>query len=45
MDVKSSFLNCDLCDEIYMQQPPSFIIVDTSSLVCKLHKSLYGLSE
>ena len=32
MDVKSAFLN----EEIYMQQPPGFISVESSSLVCKL---------
>jgi hypothetical protein len=43
MDVKSVFLNGDLHEEIYMQQPPSFISFETSSLVCKLNMSLYGL--
>jgi hypothetical protein len=43
MDVKSMFLNGDLHEDIYMQQPPSFITAETSSLVCKLHKYLYGL--
>jgi len=45
MDVKSSFLNGNLSEEIYMQQPLGFIIAKTSSLVCKLNKSLYGLKQ
>jgi len=38
-------LNVNLSDEIYMKQPPGFITAETSSLVCKLNKSLYGLKE
>ena len=45
MDVKSAFLNGDLKGEIYMQQPPHFISTESSSLVCKLHKSLYDLKQ
>ena len=40
MDVKSSFLH----EEIYMEQPPSFI-QDDSSLVSCLKKALYGLKR
>ena len=43
MDVKSAFLNDDLNGEFYMQQPPGFISAESSSLICKLHKSLYDL--
>ena len=45
MDVKSSFLNGDLHEDIYMQEPSGFINVESSSLVCKLHKYLYGLKQ
>eukprot|EP00253_Pinus_taeda_P013386 PITA_13386 len=44
MDVKSAFLHRDLHEEIYMEQPPSFIQKD-SSLLCRLKKSLYGLKQ
>ena len=37
MDVKSSFLNGDLNEEINMQHPLCFINVESSNLVCKLH--------
>ena len=43
MDVKNEFLHGDLSDEIYMEQPQSFI--QDSSLVCRLKKSLYGLKQ
>jgi hypothetical protein len=42
MDVKTAFLNCELEEEIYMEQPQGFVHRD-EHLVCKLHKSLYGL--
>jgi len=45
MNVKSAFLNGDFTEEIYMQQPSGFIFAESSSLVCKLHKSLYGLKQ
>eukprot|EP00253_Pinus_taeda_P034011 PITA_34011 len=44
MDVKSTFLHGDVHEEIYMEQPPGFIQID-SSLVCRLKKSLYGLKQ
>jgi hypothetical protein len=44
MDVKSVFLHRDLQEEIYMEQPPSYVHND-SSLVCRLKKSLYGLKQ
>ena len=43
MDVKTAFLNGDLNEEIYMDQPESFVEADQESKVCKLTKSLYGL--
>ena len=43
MDVKSVFFHGDLVEEIYMEQPPSF--VTDSTLVCQLKKSLQGLKQ
>jgi hypothetical protein len=45
MDVKSSFLNGDLSEEVYMEQPEGFNLSDNLDLVCKLKKYLYGLKQ
>ena len=45
MDVKTAFLNGDLEEEIYMDQPESFVEPGQESKVCKLTKSLYGLKQ
>jgi hypothetical protein len=42
MDVKIIFLNGDLEEKIYMEQLQGFT-QEGEYLVCKLHKSLYGL--
>ena len=43
MDVKSSFLNGDLEEEVYIEQPDGFILGNDPKLVCRLKKALYGL--
>jgi hypothetical protein len=43
MDVKSTLLNGELEEEIYMDQPDGFIANGQENKVCKLLKSLYGL--
>lgn len=43
MDVKSAFLNGELEETIFMQQPPGYD--DSSGKVCKLNKSIYGLKQ
>jgi hypothetical protein len=45
MDVKSAFLNGDLSEEVYMEQPEGFKLSDKPNLVCKLKKALYGLKQ
>ena len=45
MDVKTAFLNGDLEEEIYMDQPEGFVEPGQESKVCKLTESLYGLKQ
>jgi hypothetical protein len=45
MDVKTSFLNGVIEEEVYIEQPQGFVIHGKESHVCKLKKALYGLSR
>ena len=45
MDVKTAFLNGDLDEEIYMEQPEGFSAPGQEKKVCKLVKSYYGLKQ
>ena len=45
MDVVSAFLNGELKEEIYMQQPPGYVQSGKEEVVCKLRKSIYGLKQ
>ena len=45
MDVKSSFLNGELEEEVYIERPEGFQLSENSDYVCKLKKTLYGLKQ
>jgi Reverse transcriptase (RNA-dependent DNA polymerase) len=45
MDVKTAFLNGNMEEEIYMEQPASFVVEGQEHKVCKLLRSIYGLKQ
>ena len=45
MDVKITFLNDFLQEEVYLEQPQGFEIYERDSHVCKLKKAFYGLKQ
>eukprot|EP00253_Pinus_taeda_P004170 PITA_04170 len=45
MDIKYAFLNVDLNEEVYIEQPDGFILGNDPNLVCRLKKALYGLKQ
>jgi hypothetical protein len=45
MDVKTTFLNGELEEEIYTDQPNGCVTNGQENKVCKLLKSLYGLKK
>ena len=45
MDVKISFLNGLIEEEVYIEQPQGFEVLGRESHVCLLRKELYGLKQ
>ena len=45
MDVKTTFINCYLDEEVYMDQPKGFENKDYPNHVYRLKKALYGLKQ
>lgn len=45
LDVKSAFLNGDLEEEAYVEQPPGFVKPGKEGKVLRLKKALYGLRQ
>ena len=45
MDVRTTFLNGDLVEDVYMSQPTGFEEVGKEPMVCKLKKFIYGLKQ
>jgi hypothetical protein len=45
MDVKTTFLNGLIQEEVYIEQPLGFEVHGRESHVCRLKKALYGLKQ
>jgi hypothetical protein len=45
MDVKSTFLNGLIEEEVYVDQPPQFEVKEHPAKVYRLNKALYGLKQ
>ena len=45
MDMKRTFLNEEIEEEVYVAQPDGFIVHGKESHVCRLKKALYGLKQ
>jgi hypothetical protein len=45
MDVKTTFLNGFIEEEVYIEQPQGFKVSERESHVCLLRKALYGLKQ
>lgn len=45
VDVKTAYLYGTLEEEIFMRQPPGFVVPGKEACVCKLNRSIYGLKQ
>jgi hypothetical protein len=45
MDVKTTFLNGVIEEEVYIEQPRGFEVEDKKTRVCRLKKALYRLKQ
>jgi hypothetical protein len=45
MDVKTTFLNSEIEEEVYIERREGFVIHDEKTHVCRLKKALYGLKQ
>ena len=45
MDVKNTFMQGEVQEQVYIIQPPRFLPERNTIVVCRLKKSLYGLKK
>ena len=45
VDIKTAYLNSDIEEDVYVQQPQGFVIKGKEDFVCKLDKAVYGLKQ
>jgi hypothetical protein len=45
MDVKTTFLNGEIEEEVYIEQPEGFVVHNDKSHVCRCKKALYGIKK
>jgi hypothetical protein len=45
MDVKTTFLNGVIEEEVYIEQPQGFEVEDRKTHICRLKKFMYGLKQ
>jgi hypothetical protein len=45
MDVNTAFLNGFIEEEVYIEQPQRFEVMERDSHVCLLRKAMYGLKQ
>jgi hypothetical protein len=45
MDVKTTFLNGNLTEDMYMTQRKGFVDTKHAGKICKLQKCIYGLKQ
>jgi hypothetical protein len=45
MDVKTTFLNGNIEQDVFVEQPDGFVVHKKGTHVCKLRKAFYGLRK
>jgi len=45
VDIKTAFLNGDVEEELYMEQPEGYVVPGEERKVCRIRRALYGLKQ